>query len=197
MTYVDDIIAVSENTVGVLEELRRSNIKFKNDKIEPPDVYLGAKLSVKTMDGIKRWTISSDKYVEAAVRNVEELVKKKPRYKWEKNKLSPMTGNYLPELDGTPELDANDLTLFQELIGVLRWATEIGRVDILQEVSILSQYQASAREGHLEQVFNIFSFLKHNPKLSIHMDPQLPEVDYTIFDVDRTIFHEKYRDAEE
>ena len=108
-----------------------------------------------------------------------------------------MTGNYLPELDGTPELDANDLTLFQELIGVLRWATEIGRVDILQEVSILSQYQASAREGHLEQVFNIFSFLKHNPKLSIHMDPQLPEVNYTIFDVDRTTFHEQYRDAEE
>ena len=31
----------------------------------------------------------------------------------------------------------------------------------------------------------------------IHMDPQHPEVDHTVFDVDRTTFHEQYRDAEE
>ena len=54
-----------------------------------------------------------------------------------------MVGSYSPELDGTPELDSDELTTFQELIGVLRWATEIGRVDILHEVNILSQYQAS------------------------------------------------------
>jgi len=51
-----------------------------------------------------------------------------------------MVGNYIPELDSTQELDTDEVTLFQELIGVLRWATEIGRVDILYEVSILSQY---------------------------------------------------------
>ena len=108
-----------------------------------------------------------------------------------------MVGNYIPELDGTDELDADELTLYQELIGVLRWATKIGRVDILHEVAILSQYQASARKGHLEQVFNIFSYLKHNSKLSIHMDPQLPDIDYTVFDLDREGFFEQYRDAKE
>ena len=61
-------------------------MKFKNGKIEPLDVYLGAKLMKKTMDGIERWTISSDKYVEAVVQNVEKLVKDKPKYKWERNK---------------------------------------------------------------------------------------------------------------
>ena len=104
----------------------------------------------------------------------------------------PMIGNYHPEFDGTPELDTDDLTLLQELIGVLRWATKIGRVDILHEVSILSQYQASVREGHLEQVFNVFSYLKHNPKLSIHTDAQLPEVDYTVFDIDKGGLYEQY-----
>ena len=145
----------------------------------------------------KRWTISSDKYVEAAVKNVEQVIKDKKRYKWERNQKTPMVGSYAPELDGSPKLNAGDLTLFQELIGVLRWATEIGRVDILHEVAILSQYQASAREVHLKQVINIFSFVKHNPKLSIHMDPQLPEVDSMVFDIEREGLYEQYRDAEE
>ena len=61
---------------------------------------------------------------------------------------TPMNITYTPEMDVTEELDDNDVTYFQELIGVLRWATEIGRVDILLEVSLLSQYKASPREGH-------------------------------------------------
>ena len=64
---------------------------------------------------------------------------------------------------------------------MLRWATEIGRVDILHEVSILSQYQASPREGHIEQLFNIWSFLRQDPKLTLYFDPTLPEMDYIAF----------------
>jgi hypothetical protein len=54
--------------------------------------------------------------------------------------------------------------MYQELIGELRWAIEIGRVDILHEVSLLSSHQASPRRGHLEQLIHIFSFLKRKPK---------------------------------
>jgi hypothetical protein len=39
-------------------------------------------------------------------------------------------------MDITEELNEDDTTYFQELIGVLRWATEIGRVDILLAVSL-------------------------------------------------------------
>ena len=66
MTYVDDLVAISTNAKGILEEIK-GEVKLKNDSIEPPDIYLGAKLAVKHIDGVKRWTISSDKYVEAAV----------------------------------------------------------------------------------------------------------------------------------
>ena len=66
-----------------------------------------------------------------------------------------MVTDYAPELDGTPELDAEETQYYQELIGMLRWGTEIGRVDVLDEISILSQYQASPREGHMEQVLHI------------------------------------------
>ena len=89
-----------------------------------------------------------------------------------------MNITYSPELDITEELDEDDVTYFQELIGVLRWATEISRVDILLEVLLLSQYQANPRKGHLEQVIHIFAFLKAQCKVGLYLSPELPNLDY-------------------
>jgi hypothetical protein len=109
-----------------------------------------------------------------------------------------MNGTYAaPELDVTEELDEQGITFFQELIGILRWATEIGRVDILFEVSLLSQYQASQREGHLTQLLHIFAFLRTHPKLTLYLSPELPNMDYGDFQMSRQDFAEIYRDAEE
>jgi hypothetical protein len=85
-----------------------------------------------------------------------------------------MQASYSPELDGTLELDADGTHFYQELIGMLRWATELGRTDILHEVSILSQYQACPREGHVEQLLGIFGFLKVKYKKTIHLNPDAP-----------------------
>ena len=94
---------------------------------------------------------------------------------------SPISSDYRPELDAKAELDVKDITMFQELIGDLRWATEISRVDILHDVSLLSEFQASPREGHLHQVFHIPDFMKKNPKLTIYFDPIFPNIDSTSF----------------
>jgi hypothetical protein len=72
-----------------------------------------------------------------------------------------MRTDYHPAEDTSAELDAEGLGYYQELIGVLRWAVEIGRLDILLEISLLSSHLALPREGHLEQVYHIFAYLKH------------------------------------
>ena len=71
LMYVDDILAISVDPKGILEDVQRT-FKLKNDKIEPPDFYLGAKFQEKMINGIKCWTITSQEYVKAAVKNVEE-----------------------------------------------------------------------------------------------------------------------------
>jgi hypothetical protein len=79
----------------------------------------------------------------------------------------------------------------------LRWAVELGRLDILLEVSLMSTYLAELREGHLEQkVFHIFGYLiKKIPKQKIAFDPDYPIIDKSRFaHYDWTDF---YRDAEE
>ena len=71
--------------------------------------------------------------------------------------------------------------MYQELIGELIWAIEIGRVDIGHEVSVLSSYQAAPRDGHLQQILHIFAFLKKNPKLTLYFDPNPVVIDPTSF----------------
>ena len=54
----------------------------------------------------------------------------------------PLPHGYNPNLDVTDECDANDVSRFQQLIGRLKWAVELGRIDIQIEVVLLLQYQA-------------------------------------------------------
>lgn len=134
LCYVDDIMCMSVNAMETMKQLQ-AKFKFKKDLIEPPRSYLGAQVGKKVIDGYSMWTISSFDYVQAAVKNVEDTIKDK---KWALpgKAPTPMASAYKPELDGTGELGPEDHKYYQELIGVLRWATELGRVDILHQVWI-------------------------------------------------------------
>jgi hypothetical protein len=58
---------------------------------------------------------------------------------------------------------------------------ELGRVDIYYEVSVLSQYLALPRAGHLEAVYHIFAYLMKHDKSSIVFDPSDPIHDSNAF----------------
>jgi hypothetical protein len=196
LCYVDDILCISYEPNRAMDEIR-SSLKFKNDKTEEPEFYLGANLKRKVLNGKSVWTMSSADYLKAAIENVEAQLKDRGE-RLPTRATTPMVMSYRPEIDDSHELDPEGLTHFQELIGILRWACEIGRVDILTEVSMLSSYQASPRIGHLHQVYHIFAFLKKNPKLTIYFNPEEPNIDPSWFQGDDAdVFKEQYRDAEE
>ena len=124
--------------------------------------------------------MSSVDYVKAIIKNVEVRLQEKGRILLSRA-TTPMSSDYKPELDRTHKLDSDGITMYQELIRELRWAIEIGRVDILHEVSVLSSYQAAPREGHLEQLLHIFAFLKKHPKLTLYFDPSYANIDSSSF----------------
>ena len=64
---------------------------------------------------------------------------------------------YKPEVDDTAKLNLSEIRFYQEFIGILRWAVELGWIDIQFEVSMVSSYMASPRIGHLETYFWIFT----------------------------------------
>ena len=88
----------------------------------------------------------------------------------------PLTHGYHPELDTSPELKVDGLQRYQELVGILQWAVELGRVDILLETLMMSTHLALPRQGHLEQLHNIFGFLKSHPKRKLFFNPQHPKI---------------------
>jgi hypothetical protein len=142
-------------------------------KWDIPTHYLGANIGQYAIEGTGRpkghWYMSADDYVKAAINNVEtELAKNNEKLPSRADcVISP---SYRPELDVSPLLDAAQANYYQNLIGVLRWAMELGRIDIFIAVSLLSQYLASPRQGHLEQVFRIFAYLKAHSRSKVVFD---------------------------
>jgi hypothetical protein len=67
-------------------------------------------------------------------------------------------------IDVSTGLKVKGIRYYQELIGVMQWAIELGRVDIATEVSLLSSHLALPRAGHLQQAYHIFGYLKAKPK---------------------------------
>ena len=92
--------------------------KLKDDKAEVPGVYLGAKLSqVETEMGTKCWSMSSEKYVKAAIDNLESKLGKSDMHL--PKCRTPMSTRYHPNEDVTKELSVEGIQFYQELIGVL------------------------------------------------------------------------------
>ena len=76
LVYVDDILCISHKPTTPMQQIQRV-LSFKKNKIEPPEFYLGAKIEMKKLNGKNVWTMSSKDYVKAAVKNIEEALKKK------------------------------------------------------------------------------------------------------------------------
>jgi hypothetical protein len=63
--------------------------------------------------------MTSQDYVKAAVKNVEDTLKNTRRRLPTSNVDTFMNNSYTPELDVTEELNKNDVNFFQELIGTI------------------------------------------------------------------------------
>ncbi len=96
---------------------------------------------------------------------------------------SPMPTSYRPELDTTPKCDKEHLSQYRQIIGILQWAIDSGRIDILMEVAMLSQYQASPREGHLEAIYWLVNYLLQFPMQRLVLNHMRPEIDKSVFQV--------------
>lgn len=193
LCYVDDILSISDDPKSTLLALT-STFKLKDDKIEPPEMYLGAELALMKVDDIECWTMSAEKYVASAVESVEGTLAKRG-LRLPTKCFTPLPADYRPELEVSPELKSDGIQMYQEFIGMLRWAVELGRVDILLEVSLMSTHMAMPREGHLQMLYRMFGYLKIHPKRKLAFDFQHPKINERAFQ--KFDWHDFYRGAKE
>ena len=57
------------------------------------------------------------------------------------------------------------LSWYLQLVGIFRWDIELGSIDIFHENSLMLQYQAYPRIGHLEVIYHIFAYLKSHSNM--------------------------------
>ena len=130
---------------------------MKPGSIESPRIYLGTKIGkVQLPNGVETWAMSMSQYVREAVKNVEAYMRKKG-LSLIKKAGTPLSPGYSPEVDGSPELSAEEGTYYQSLIGILRWIVEMGRIDIIMEVSAMSSFVAMPAGKDTYYKFSIFS----------------------------------------
>ena len=75
---------------------------------------------------------------------------------------------------------------YKQLIELLRWSIELGRIYILTEVSCLYQHLCYPREGHLDAVYCIFRYLQKNLGKNpgrMSYDPMYEPTDENLFEV--------------
>ena len=78
---------------------------------------------------------------------------------------------------------------------MLRFACKLGRIDVLLETALMSQYLVAPRKGHLDKLFNIFSYLRANLSFPLSFKVGRMTNDYSNFkEVDWSEF---YPNAEE
>ena len=176
LVYVDDILHLSHNIRPTMEALGKL-YQLKEEACGEPKRYLGANVGkFQLPDGKEVWSMSANDYIRNAVKNLEEtLARENTKLKGKANRPLPLS--YRPEIDVSPLLSDEMANRYQNLIGVLRWACELGRLDILLEVSWLSSYTAMPRRGHLEAVYSIFAYLKKHDRSTLVFDDHVPFVD--------------------
>ena len=72
---------------------------------------------------------------------------------------SPHSSRFGSELDVTEEVGEELINRHKQLIGVIIWSTELGRIDVLMEVSCLYQHLCYPREVNIDDVYRIFRYL--------------------------------------
>jgi hypothetical protein len=198
LCYTDDILVVDHDPQEAIDFLM-TRYTLKEGSVAEPETYLGAQVKKYYLDGSDdpskvRWAMSSEAYVKQAVADVEMELSKVDQV-LPTRVTTPTTPKYRPEIDQSRELNADRGQYYQSLIGVLRWVCELGRIDIMVAVSMLSRYVVSPREGHLQQLFHIFAYLKHYKRSTMVFDDTYPVYDPRRFrNVDWSEF---YPEAEE
>ena len=175
--YIDDTLAIHHDATSVLLQLDKY-FQMKKGSIGDPDIYLGAKLRTVRLDnGVTAWAMSSSKYVQEAIRNVKLYLDKNFAGRKLQRKVSaPWPSGFSAETDDSPVLDAKLANYYQSQVGVLQWILELGRVDVIVEVSTLASQMAMPREAHLDALFHVYAYLKARHNARMVFDPTYPEL---------------------
>jgi Reverse transcriptase (RNA-dependent DNA polymerase) len=185
LTYVDDCLVLSEKPQAIIDTLQNDH-GYRLKDVGPPTRYLGAEIGKYDHgDGTSSWYMSSRLYLKQAIAEVER--------KWgDLHKMFtrgsldiPMLPGSHPELDTTKFLDDNDTQLYQSYVGIIRWAIELGRIDLAFSGGVMARFSAAPRQGHMQDILRIFAYCKKHIDSKVVFEAKrrdFSDVDWATYD---------------
>eukprot|EP00986_Skeletonema_menzelii_P017064 scaffold17358_cov101-Skeletonema_menzelii.AAC.2 len=148
--YVDDLTIASKKPKAITDTLEKT-YKFKLKGTGALKYLLGCSYY---REG-NTLCASPLKYIEQMEATYERIFGEKPS----KKVSSPLEKGDHPEEDMSEVLDAKYTRIYQSLIGSSQWVIALGRFDIACHVMSLSSFRACPRQGHLDRIKRVYSYL--------------------------------------
>ena len=122
---------------------------MKKPYIGPPSIYLGNKVSKLAMEnGVKCWIFSYSHYVQTSVNNAEIYLRRSNK-SISRKASTIFTTDFRPGIDISKEISPGEVTYYQSMIRIMHWIIELGRINISDEVLMLSSMMIFLQRGHL------------------------------------------------
>ena len=171
LTYVDDCLVLSVNPDLIINRLQ-TEFKYRMKDVEEPKRYLGALVSRYDLgDKITGWSMSAELYLKRAIEEIESKWGNLFKMYKQHHLDVPVPPGYHPELDQTDFLLDEDRQIYQSYIGILRWAVELGRIDLAHTAGVMARFAAAPRQGHLYTVLKVMAYCKKHISSRIVFDP--------------------------
>ena len=137
LIYVDDCLHINHNPSIDLEAL--SGFYRLKDGAGALERYLDTNVDqIQLKDGSTAWSMTCVDYLKGAIKNANNsLGEDTAALKMLGDGHRPFLSSYQPEIDVSPLSNQSLIQRYQHLVGILRWAIELRRIDIYTEVSCL------------------------------------------------------------
>ena len=138
-----------------------------------PQYYLGGDVidlgAEWEREGISA-AFSAETYISNALPKLAKLCQLETFKKY----ATPFSEEYHPELDTTPLIPPEQISLYQSLLGSANWIITLERFDISFAINTMSRYSMAPREGHMLAMYRVFGYLRQMPKKRILIDTTQP-----------------------
>ena len=173
LTYVDDCLVIDEDATWIIKILQEEPYDYKLKDVGPPKRYLGAEVGRYSIGTKQTWYMSARLYLREAIKEVERTWGPLEKLFNNRGKLDiPLPTGYHPELDTSKILDEDSTQLYQSYVGIIRWAVEIGRIDICMSAGTMARFSSMPRQGHMFHVLRILAYCKKHLESKIVFDTE-------------------------
>ena len=181
--YVDDLLAALKEPKTFIEALQSPPLNYSLKGGVEPSFHLGGSFT-RDPDGTLCWNAS--KYIERLREVYETTFGTKPIPRKE-----PMHPSVVPELDGSPLCEPDDITRFQRVLGALQWTISLCRFDIAGAVLCLNQFNCAPRTNHLKWMRGIADYVISHPTYGIRFRTLIPDyshLEVTTYDWSTSVY---------